>query len=174
MSCVNQTIGGLEKDCSRSKGGISKVYLINYDDVIGQPTVADGEITDIEIKPEASFKDYYFRKNTGSMTSTLNVDPANGVNYVNTDLALQFLKMETVKRIEMAALSVNDLAAIVKDSNGVYFYLGYDEPIVATAGDGTTGTAAGDGNRYTITLQDTSDTFPYVISAEAITKLGLA
>lgn len=171
MSCTNQTIGGLEKDCSRSKGGIKKVYLINYDDVVGKPTVEGDKITDIQTKDGANFKDYYFRKNTGSMSSTLNVDPANGVNYVNTDLVLQFLKMETTKRIEMAALSVNDLAAIVEDSNGTFWYLGFDEPIVATAGDGTTGTAAGDGNRYTITLQDTSDSFPYEVEKTVVEGL---
>lgn len=170
MSCINQTIAGIERDCSTSKGGIVVVYLANYDDVT-EVTVSEGKITGITLGEEKKFKEYHFRKNTGSMNSTLNVDPANGVNYVNTDLVLQFLKMDTKKRIEMAALSVNDLVAIVKDANGLYWYLGYDEAIVATAGDGATGTARGDGNRYTITLQDTSSTFPYEVEGSIVAGL---
>ena len=64
------------------------------------------------------------------------IDQASGVKYVTTDLVLQFNRMETTKRVEITALSVNDLVAIVKDANGVYWYLGYDEPVNASAGDG--------------------------------------
>lgn len=170
MSCANQTIAGIERDCSTSKGGINVVYLANYDD-IANITIAEGKITGVETKEGKKFHTYHFRKGTGSMSSTLNVDPANGVNYVNTDLVLQFLKMDTKKRIEMAALSVNDLVAIVKDANGAYWYLGAEEAIVATAGDGTTGTARGDGNRYTITLQDTSSSFPYEVDSTIVEGL---
>lgn len=165
-------IAGIERDCSTSKGGIVVVYLLNYDDIETVEVSKDGDtkgiINKIQTKEGKKFKAYHFRKNTGSMSSTLNVDPANGVNYVNTDLVLQFLKMDTTKRIEMAALSVNDLVAIVKDANNAYWYLGFDEPITATAGDGTTGTARGDGNRYSITLQDSSSTFPYEILSTVV------
>lgn len=170
MSCANQTITGIEKDCSTSKGGINVVYLLNYDDVTAVETT-EGVITGITVAEGKKFLAYNFRKGTGSMTSTLNVDPANGVNYVTTDLALTFLKMDTAKRIEMSALAVNELVAIVKDANGVYWYLGMDEAIAATAGDGATGTARGDGNRYTITLQDTSSTFPYEVEASVVEGL---
>ena len=71
----------------------------------------------------------------------------------------------------MSALAVNELVAIVKDANGVYWYLGMDEAIAATAGDGATGTARGDGNRYTITLQDTSSTFPFEVEASVVEGL---
>lgn len=170
MSCANQTITGIEKDCSTSKGGINVVYLANYDDVTAVETT-EGKVTGITVAEGKKFLAYNFRKGTGSMTSTLNVDPANGVNYVTTDLALTFLKMDTAKRIEMSALAVNELVAIVKDANGVYWYLGMDEAIAATAGDGATGTARGDGNRYTITLQDTSSTFPFEVEASVVEGL---
>lgn len=172
MSCANQTITGIEKDCSTSKGGINVVYLLNYDDIENVTVANEGDtkgvITGITVAGGKKFHTYNFRKGTGSMTSTLNVDPANGVNYVTTDLALTFLKMDTTKRIEMSALAVNEMVAIVKDANNVYWYLGFEEPISATAGDGATGTARGDGNRYTITLQDTSSTFPYEVEAKVV------
>ena len=90
---------------------------------------------------------------------------------MTTDLLLQFNRMETTKRVEMSALAVNDLVAIVKDANGIYWYLGYDEPVNASAGDGQTGTARGDANRYTITLQDNSKEMPMEVGASIIDGL---
>lgn len=170
MPC-SVVLSGLARDCATSMGGIVEVYIANYDDVTAQPTVTDGQVSAVTLATGKHFLRYTFRKETGSMTSTLNVDNANGVNYVSTDLVLLFTRMETTKRIEMAALAVNELAVIVKDANGKYWYLGYDEPVAANAGDGQTGTARGDGNRYSITLQDTSASFPYEVDPTIIDGL---
>ena len=158
-SCTNQTIAGLCRDCEGSLGGIVSVYLANYKENIF--TVTSGAVSAVD--SAVSFYEYQFRKNTGSMTSTLNIDPANGVNFVQTDLVMLFSRMETKKRIEMAALSVGQLAGIVKDANGKYYALGVSEPLEASAGDGQTGTARTDGNRYSITLTDNQETFPPLI-----------
>ena len=161
MACT-QTLAGLVNDCATSMGGIAEAYIANREDV-SQVTVSEDKITAITMAESAKFKKYYFRPGTGSFTSTLNVDPANGVNYVSTDIAFQFTRMETTKRVEMAALSVGDLVIIVKDNNGVYWYFGYDNPVTASAGDGQSGTARTDGNRYSITLQDNANTWPYEV-----------
>ena len=172
MSC-SATLAGLVRDCSTSKGGIVEVYVAPYDDVTAV-TVTDGKVATITMASGKKFYKYTFRPGTGSMTSTLNVDPANGVNYVSTDLLLQFTRMETTKRVEMAALSAHELAVIVKDANGLYWYLGKDEPVSATAGDGQTGTARGDGNRYSITLQDNAESWPYEVLSSIIAGLLIA
>ena len=119
----------------------------------------------------AKFKRYSFAKNTGSLTSNYNIDAASGVKYVTTDLLLQFNRMETAKRVEITALALGDLAIIVKDANGKYWYLGKDEPVNASAGDGQTGTARGDANRYTITLQDESQEMPYEVDSSIVEAL---
>lgn len=169
MAYCNQTLAGITLDCTNSLGGIKTVYIANYGDVDGQPTVGeDGMITGITMSGDTKFKPYQFRKQTGSMTSTLTVDETAGVNYVSTELSLVFTKMETAKRVEMSALAIGQLAVIVEDSNGKYWYLGYDDYVSATAGGGNTGTAKGDGNNYTLTLRDESDTYPYEISKDAV------
>ena len=169
MAYCNQTLAGITLDCTNSLGGIKTVYIANYGDVDGQPTVGeDGMITGITMSGDTKFKPYQFRKQTGSMTSTLTVDETAGVNYVSTELSLVFTKMETAKRIEMSALAIGQLAVIVEDSNNKYWYLGYDDYVSATAGGGNTGTAKGDGNNYTLTLRDESDTYPYEISKDAV------
>ena len=169
MAC-NQTLSGLVKDCSPSMGGITEVLLANREDV-SAVTADTGKVTEITMASSAKFKRYTFTRNTGSMTSTYTIDQASGVRYVTTDLLLQFNRMETAKRVEISALAVNDLVAIVKDANGIYWYLGYDEPVNASAGDGQTGTARGDANRYTITLQDNSKEMPMEVDSTIIAAL---
>lgn len=170
MSCNSQTLSGLAKDCSPSMGGIVEVYIANHDDV-SEVTVTSGKVSAITMASSAKFKKYQFARNTGSMTSTYTIDKASGVQFVATDLLLQFNRMETTKRVELSALAINDLAIIVKTANGNFFFLGYDEPVTASAGDGQTGTARGDANRYTITLQDNSKEMPFEVDASIVSAL---
>ena len=169
MPCI-QTLSGLAKDCAANMGGILEVYIANFDDVTAA-TVTDGMISTISMASSAKFKKYLFAKNTGSISSTYNLDPASGVRYVTTDLLLQFNRIETAKRVEITALALGDLVVIAKDANGKYWYLGKDEPVNASAGDGQTGTARSDANRYTITLQDNSKEMPFEVDPSIVDAL---
>lgn len=173
MSCT-QTLKGLSKDCAASMGGIKNAWIANFEDVVSV-TVTDNQIATITMGDDGAtppvpykFKKYAFRRGTGNFASTLNVDAAAGVNYVSTEIVLQFSRMETAKRLEMAALALGELALIVEDSNGNFWYFGFDEPVSASAGDGQTGTARTDGNRYQITLQDNSQSWPYMIKDSSV------
>jgi hypothetical protein len=168
MAYCNQTLAGISLDCTTSLGGIKTVYIANYGEVKQPSVTAEGEITTLEMIGDAKFKPYQFRKQTGSMTSTLNVDETAGINYVSTELSLVFTKMETAKRIEMSALAVGQLAVIVKDSNNKYWYLGYDDYVSASAGGANSGVSKGDQNAYLLTMKDESDTFPFEVSEEAV------
>lgn len=158
MSCT-QTLSGIARDCAPSMGGIVEVYIANAADV-SSVTVKDGKINAIAMAASAKFKGYSFARQAGSLTSTYTIDNANGVTFVQSDLVLPFNRMETAKRVEISALAAGELACIVKDANGLYWYLGKDEPVLASAGDGQTGTARTDRNGYSITLQDTSLEMP--------------
>lgn len=160
MSCT-QILNGIQVDCEPSMGGLKRVLISNHSDITDF-TVTDGQITSITMASGKTFQVYSFRRNTASMTSTLSVDPANGTS-VATDVALSFLKQDTQKRIEISALSIGELAMIVEDANGRYWFLGKDMPVMASAGGGETGTAYTDGNRYTITLQDNSKDYPFEV-----------
>ena len=170
MDCSSITLAGITMDCAPSLGGIKRVWLTQYKDNVAT--------LDAETKMVASFADdtvwyeYQFRKGTGSLTSTLTVDETAGTNYVTNELALVFTKMETAKRMEIAAMSVGHLCAVVEDSNGKYWFLGYDDYVSASAGTSVTGTAKGDQNAYTITLSTDSESYPYELAAEAIAALA--
>ena len=171
MAC-SQVLNGIAADCQTNVGGVREIYIANYSDVT---TIEVDEVSNmidtITMAETAKFKKYAFKKNTSSMTSTLNVDPANGVNFVQTDLTVVFAKQETVKRMEIAKLSLGELRVIVKDANGKYWFLGQEEFVSATSGSAETGTNRTDGNRYSIVLTDYSSSYPYEVDPSIIAGL---
>lgn len=171
MAC-SQLLNGIAASCDTNVGGVREIYIANYDDVTAvEVDEVSNMIKTITMADSAKFKKYAFKKNTSSMTSTLNVDPANGVNFVQTDLSLVFAKQETVKRMEIAKLSLGELRVIVLDANGKYWLLGQEEFVSATAGTAETGVNRTDGNKYTITLTDYSSSYPYEVDPTIVADL---
>ena len=160
MPC-SQTLNGILNDCAANMGGIVEVYLANKAEVTA--SLSDGKVTSITMASSAKFHKYQFKPGVSSMSSNYQVNQENGTKFVQTDLLLVFIRMETSKRVEVVAMAQGELAAIVKDANGVYWFLGFDEPIVLNAGDGLTGTARADRNGYSVTLPDNSKEMPYEV-----------
>lgn len=158
MACP-VTLSGLARDCAQVMGGIKTVYLANKADV-ASITVTSNQITGITMETSKYFHKYDFLKGAASLSSNWQISPENGTRYVQTDLVLVFAKMETTKRVEVSALAAGELCAIVEDNNGTFHFLGADNPLEISAGDGLTGAARGDRNAYSITLQDNSLDLP--------------
>ena len=179
MACNPQVFSGLPANCDANRGGVQVVYIANRSDVTGIElgTPEKDTITTITMKTKgeteetAKFKAYHFKKGAASFTSTFTLDNANGVNFVTTVLSIDFAKMETAKRVEMQALSLGEMAVIVLDANGTYWYLGYDEPVYASAGTGETGAARTDVNKYSIELTDESESLPYEVDKSALATI---
>lgn len=174
MSCISVALKGLANDCESSLGGVKRVYIANYP-TSGVPyTIDEATGTVTGITSGITWYPYYIKKNTSQFTSTLNVDFANGINYVSTELVLQFTKMETKKRIEMAALALNDVAIVVEDSNGVMHALGASEAVNVTAGTAQTGQSKGDGNFYQLTFTDEYPSFLPILTEDAFKAMEIA
>lgn len=173
MACSQYTLKGIARGCKDSIGSIKKVWLASaYDDVLEGVNVASNVLTIDPTVVAANFKVFNFYKNTGSMTSTLQVSD-NAGNSWQTEVALQFMKMETSKRLEVEAMVMGECAAVVLDSNGKYWFLGFDNPIEASAATAQTGTASTDLNGYNVTLRDDSKELPYEITdADTINALN--
>ena len=71
------------------------------------------------------------------------------------------------------AMCMESMKGIVLDSNGKYWFLGYDFPISASAATGQTGTAFADFGGYNVTLTDNSKEFPYEVPASIIETLTI-
>lgn len=154
-------------------GGIVEALIANHADVSAVTETA-GKITAISMASSAKFHRYQLPRNTGSLSSNYTIDDTTGAKFVASDLVLQVNRMDTAKRIEISALAQGELAIIVKDANGAYWFLGKDAPVKASAGDGLTGTARADRNGYSITLQDNSLELPLEVDAEIVDALVAA
>lgn len=172
-----RSLAGLVRDCCPNIGGIKTVYLARYADIDSvtkaEDTAAEnaGYVTAIALKSGAKWYEYQFRKNTGSMTSTLNVNEDTGNTYITTEISLVFGRMDTAKRIEMTALAQTPVVAVVVDSNDIAWYVGYSDYVSASAGTGETGTNKEDRNAYTITLSAENTDWPYELSDSALTAV---
>lgn len=170
MACISYTLAGLNNVCKENSfGGIKEVLIAQYDDITSVTVSAD-TITAIIMSGTTKFAQYKLLKNTGSLTSTLNTSDTSS-SYFTNEVTLQFMKMETSKRLEIMALMMSACAVIVKDSNNKYWYLGKDNYVECTAGSAQTGTAASDSNHYELTLTDTSAELPYEVDPTVISSI---
>lgn len=165
MACV-QIATGISQDCQSSMGGVKAIYLTNHD--LSDVTVDSNGVVTLTAN---DFYRFNTRKNVSTMTSTFNIDSANGTNYVSTELALTFARMDVEKRVTINALRSAELMGVVIDNNGNGWFLGYDNPITVTSGGAQTGAAVGDGNNYTVTITDESKDLPYAVKPEIVEAL---
>ena len=168
-NCTSYTLSGLNAGCKDSVGGVAKIWLADQSAVVWTITKttdpSTGAITNATAKPDATsaFKVYNLRRGAASMTSTLTVND-NAGSYFTTEIAINFLKMETSKRLEVMAMLMGQTTGIVKDNNGKYWAVGVNNPLEGSAGTGETGTAAGDANQYTVTISVDEPELPYEIT----------
>ena len=175
MECNSIALTGIARDCNANMGGIKKVWMVLKTEVPRENiTITDNEIAAITFASGSnSLHPFNFRKGAASMTSNLQKDDTAGSYFWQTDLVMNFQRMETAKRTAVMALTLAECAAVVLDANDKYWFLGLDEYLGATAGTGETGQAKTDANQYTVTLQDSSLGLPYEIDAEVAAGLGI-
>jgi len=171
MACNSYTLTGLNTICKESSfGGIKEVLIALFEDVASTSVDGDTNLLTPTMVSGKKFKQYKLLKSTGSLTSTLNTSETT-TSYFTNEVALQFMKMETSKRMEIMALMMSACAVIVKDGNNKYWYLGKDNYVECSAGSAQTGTAASDANHYELTLSDTSAELPYEVDSTVIPSI---
>lgn len=171
MACNSYTLTGLNTACKVSSfGGIKEVLIAPYDDVASVSVATGTSLLTPTMESGKKFKQYKLLKSTGGLTSTLNTSETSA-SYFTNEVTLQFMKMETSKRIEIMALMMSACAVIVRDANDKYWYLGKDNYVECSAGSATTGTAASDANHYELTLSDTSAELPYEVDSAVISTI---
>lgn len=160
MNCTSYTLRGLNAGCKDSVGGVSKVWLAEFSEV---EWTIDSSAYTINADTTTPFKVYNLRRGAASMTSTLAVND-NAGSYFATEVTMNFLKMETPKRLEVMAMLMGQTTGVVKDNNGHYWAIGVNNPLEGSNGTGETGTAASDANQYSVTISVDDAELPYEIT----------
>lgn len=162
---------GFERDCSDSIGGIEELYLLSRDS-ISTFTESNHEVTAITDGGATWYK-YELKKEVGSIVATTTVDPTNGTRFSEGVVAFSINKFSAVKSNELRLMILGRLAIIVKDSNSVYWGLGFQSYAEGQSMVANTGTAFGDRNGYDVELMAKEAETPYEISAAAIALLTI-
>ena len=97
------------------------------------------------------FINFDFRRNTGNFTEELASDLINGSDFVTGTITLMFHRREAAKSkaIKILGEGQRDLALVVGDANGTYWYFPNAQLTAVSEGSGT---AKADGSKYSVTF----------------------
>lgn len=182
MACLG-TLKGINTSCAGNIGGIQKVFIADFDGVTVTPGYFDGTtvvsmddansdipntVSAITATSGTNFYTYVLENEVGSATSTL-TKGSGGVHYYTQEIGVQFSKMDDQKSLELQAISKGQVAAVVLDNNGEYWYYGADRYL---SGDDTvaqSGQGFDDLNGYTSVLRGRSKWMPLSLKGSALT-----
>lgn len=148
MACT--TLEDIVKGCDNNIGGITAVYINDQDNITAvTEDTTNWEVT--AITQTARFQTIEFRRNVGNFTEEAAIDLVNGSSFVTATINLNLHRREAAKsrQIKIMGEGQRDLAVIVKDANGKYWYFPYAQ--VTAVGEGS-GTAKADGSKYSVVL----------------------
>jgi hypothetical protein len=151
MACVTFS-GGIAKDCANNIGGLTKVYLTDFDNIVGY-TQSGGTVSSITMASASYFYEFEFNRNSATFTEDLVKSVEAGSALFEQTLTLTIPRRDVSKRNTLSLLTQRDLAVIIKDSNGLYWYPGQVEGMYLSESTSTSGTAKADGSNYVLTLK---------------------
>jgi len=169
MACVSFS-GGISKDCENNIGGLSKVYLIDFDNITGY-TQSGGTVSSITLAATTSFYEFQFNRNSATFTEDLVKSVEAGSALFEQTLTLTIPRRDVSKRNTLSLLTQRDLGVIVKDSNGLYWYAGAVEGMYLSESTSTSGTAKADGSNYVLTLKGFEQVRSYGVAPGIIAAL---
>jgi hypothetical protein len=167
MACT--TLETILKGCDSNIGGITSILINDQDNVVGPVDVTAYEITDFGTLTE-QFVPFEFRRNTGMYTEEAAIDFVNGSSFYTQTVTLIFHRREAAKSkaIKILGEGQRDLALVVGDANGKYWY--FPNAQLSAVAEGS-GTAKADGSKYSITFVAENENLAYEVDAAIIPDL---
>ena len=181
MACTTY-LTGFSTSCGSNLPSIKKLYVGTFESSTFTYTYqqnseaqdvldADGNKI-IEAVSGATLKsgadkwvEFQFRKNSSSMDTEMTVND-NGSHYYTNSATCTFAKIENSKRLALQSVASGECTMIIVDSNNQTWLIGADNPVSLTTLSGSTGTAIGDSNQYSVTLSAEEPTMPILIEAD--------
>lgn len=169
MACLG-TLKGINSSCAGNIGGIQKVFIADFDDIVVTPDYAHNTVSAITgTTSAATFYTYVLENEVGSATSTL-TKGSGGVHYYTHEINVQFSKMDPDKSLELQAISKGQVAAVTLDNNGKYWYYGADRYLSGEDTVSQSGQGFDDLNGYTSVLRGRSGYMPLALEGDVLTN----
>jgi len=168
MSCT--TLTTITKGCDNNIGGITSIYVNDMEN-LGTLVIdtANWEVTSFGTLVD-EFVAFEFRRNTGSYTEELQNDFVNGSQFYLQTINLMFHRREAAKSksIKILGEGQRDLALVVGDANGKYWYFPNAQLSAVTEGSGQ---AKADGSKYAISFVSENEFLAYEVDSSLIPGL---
>jgi hypothetical protein len=166
---ICNTIKTITKGCDNNIGGIQTVFINDQSEVTAV-TVDDAAWEVTAMTTTAPFVPFEFKRNTGMYTEDQANDLINGSSFVTATITLMFHRREAAKSrsIKILGEGQRDLAVIVLDANGKYWYFPTAQVTAVAEGSGT---AKADGSKYSITMVAENETLAYEVDPTIIAGL---
>jgi hypothetical protein len=172
MAC-NTSLTSILKSCDNNVGGLT-TFLIAPSEFVTGTTVSAGTITAISMSGASQFVEFQFNKNSANYTEEAAIDLTNGSTYYTETVTLTIPRREVDKRnaIALIAAGQRDLKIIVKDGNGLYWYIGYANSANLTGLSEGSGAAKADGSKYTLTFVAEEPELMYSVDSTIISSIS--
>ncbi|OJW82076.1 MAG: hypothetical protein BGO69_15880 [Bacteroidetes bacterium 46-16] len=155
--------------CKDNRGGLSKVWIGDYTNNLTY-TITAGLIGTFS----AGTSSFYLveqPKNVSELQEKPTSSPENWGYFVDQTLVLTFPKLNAVNNNKIQTLMQGRFRAIVLDKNGTYHFMGAQDGIDATTGEGGTGKVGADLNGLTVTFTAQEPYLAYELSQTAAAQL---
>lgn len=170
MACG--TLNGYKPTCPDNNGGIEKIYVIGYDQVIqtGFTYSANGSITGITLAHSSTtFKVMESAQFTATVVEQQAYNPDMYSRQITQTIVLKFNKQTADLRNEIRFLATNFLMVAAKDINGYWHLYGQQFGLRMTDGGGNIGAKMNEDNSYNVTLTGMEKDFARFIGEDIIT-----
>lgn len=167
MACT--ALEGVQKGCDNNMGGIVALYINDQDNLTAvTENTSTWMVTAITCSPR--FETFEFNRNVGNFTEEETIDLINGSTFVKQTITTMLHRREASKsrKIKILGEGQRDLAVIVKDANGKYWYFPYAQ--LSAVGEGS-GTAKADGSKYSLTFTAENEFLAKEVDSTIITAL---
>ena len=171
MAC-SYTLAGISRDCDVNAGGIKRALIASYVDVVYYEVDSSTHMIDtITMDTGKYFHEYFQKPNVANYAGTPQFNDDGDYTGEDGILTLVFGRMDTTKRLEVEALSKQDLFVIYEDKNGKFWALGLDNAVTRNGGGTNSGTAQSDRNGYEVQLHSSDNGSPTEVDGSIIAAL---
>lgn len=135
--------------CS-SIGGVEKLWLGEWEDVVAYQQSANGTITGLT----SGFTVYEFEQDIehAGLTQAGNYDRNNGTVFYESIASMKMIGLDADVRERLVELGRAPLIGVVKSNAGDYYLCGVETAGRASAGDASLGVALGDMNGVNLSI----------------------
>ena len=161
---------GRAEFCKDSIGGLSAVYIMNFDDSQEFIFNSDGVLTDAG--GGDSYK--YELKGTSTFEQNITSSRENGSTFVDQKLTLNLKKLSITDHKQLKILSYGRPRIFIEDNNGNIFLAGLEKGMELVTSIISTGAAMGDVSGYKLEFIGTEIILAPFIAENSLSEIGIS